>query len=171
MNYLTSTLAVAAVLLTLGAPARAQTKVNGPPLHISRCDPARNAQVHYAPAFYPVGPYYWNDIYGVRYYQPPFRTSDPTLNIDYSNATSSVMSRIEFGLLANGRLVAEVRDVGTFSPGAEIKHSFGLSRNVFPLRTGLPRCIPLRITFADGTVWRNPRLPALRRQLYATPRR
>ena len=72
---------------------------------------------------------------------------------------AGVMTDIEFGLVANGRLVAEVRDVGTFSPGAEIKHQFGLNPNVFPLQTALSRCVPLRIIFADGTTWKNGHLP------------
>ena len=92
------------------------------------------------------------------------------LGIDYTNKTQKVMREIEFGLIANGNLVAEVKDVGTFSPGIEIKHEFGISHNVFPLQTGLARCVPLRIKFADGTKWRNPRLPAKpRRQMYESP--
>ncbi len=79
------------------------------------------------------------------------------------------MTEIEFGLVANGRLVAEVRDVGTFSPGAEIKHKFGLNPNVFPLQTSFAKCVPLHIKFADGTKWRNPNLPALQRSIYAHP--
>ena len=53
-------------------------------------------------------------------------------------------------------MVAEVRDVGTFSPGAEIKHQFGLSPNVFPLGTSIVECVPLKITFVDGSKWKNP---------------
>jgi len=79
------------------------------------------------------------------------------------------MHTIEFGLVANGVLRAEVRDVGTFSPGAEIKHSFGISANVFPIQTGLPQCIPLRITFADGSKWRNPALPHKNEKIYLHP--
>jgi hypothetical protein len=104
-------------------------------------------------------------VYGYRYYQPPVRTSNPTLNINYSNATEQTMKSIEFGLVANGNLVAEVKDVGTFSPGVEIKHEFGLSPNVFPLQTSLAKCIPLKITYADGTKWKNPRLPVLKHKL------
>jgi len=46
---------------------------------------------------------------------------------------------------------------------------FGLSPNVFPLGTGLARCIPLHIRFADGTTWKNPHLPALQRSIYRHP--
>jgi hypothetical protein len=143
------------------------------PVKVTACDPRLNAMHTYAPpppGFYPLGgPYFWNDVYGYRYYQPPIRSTNPTLSIDYSNATDTAMKEIEFGLIANGRLVAEVRDVGTFSPGITIKHEFGLNRNVFPLQTGLPQCVPLHITFADGTKWKNPHLPALRRAIYESP--
>lgn len=154
--------------------AQAATVHVAHPIQINSCNPQRNVSTMtgFAPAYYPVGvgPYWgWYSVYGPRYYQYPVASSSPTLGIDYVNRTSVVMRDIEFGLLANGQLVAEVRDVGTFSPGIEIKHEFGLNRNVFPLRTGLPQCVPLKITFADGTKWRNPHLPALRREIYAQP--
>ncbi len=168
---------VAAILLCAGSfsPALAQTAPEHHPLKVTTCDPRQNANTvaygpAWTPAFYPGNPWYWNDVYGARYWQPAYVQNSPTLGIDYTNHTSKVMKQIEFGLIANGNLVAEVKDVGTFSPGVEIKHEFGLSPNVFPLQTGLPRCVPLRITFEDGTKWRNPNLPAHhRRQMYESP--
>jgi len=152
-------------ILTPGA--RAITMAHHP-VRVTTCDPQLNETLNYPPAFYPVSPFYWNDPWGYRYYQPPYRSSNPTLSIEYTNTTEKVMNTIEFGLIANGHLVAEVRDVGTFSPGAPIKHAFGISRNVFPLQTGLPHCVPLWIKFADGTAWRNPHLPALRRSEFGS---
>lgn len=137
-------------------------------IKVNKCDPQLNTNVYpgYVAGYYPrLGPYGWYDVYGVRYTQPVLSGS-AHLGIDYINNTSKPMSSIEFGLLARGALVAEVRDVGTFSPGAEIKHEFGISTNVFPLGTGLPVCVPLRITFADGSKWRNPHLPAIQRSIY-----
>ncbi len=159
---LASTLALA-----FSIPVTAGAVVQRHPVHVTTCQPSRNVMVTggWVPGFYPAGPYYWPSVYGYRYYQPPVRTSEPTLNIDYTNATQQTMKSIEFGLIANGNLVAEVKDVGTFSPGVEIKHQFGLSRNVFPLQTALPQCVPLKITFADGTKWKNPHLPALKHKL------
>ncbi|HTV92348.1 MAG TPA: hypothetical protein VMG98_06495 [Verrucomicrobiae bacterium] len=165
MRYFAGALILTAFLATSACPAGAVT-VTGPPIHVSACNPQLNAAPIYGPAFYPANPWYWRDVYGYRYYQPPIANATASLGIDYTNTTNAVMKQIEFGLVANGRLVAEVRDVGTFSPGAEIKHSFGLSPNVFPLQTGLPHCVPLRIEFADGTEWKNPHLPALRRSMY-----
>jgi len=122
----------------------------------------------YAPGYYGRGGY-WGDAYGARYYQAPVTTTDPQLGIDYVNISHKAMSSIEFGLVVNGVLRAEVRDVGTFSPGAEIKHKFGISPNVFPIQSGLPQCIPLRITFQDGTKWRNPGLPPKNQHIYMHP--
>jgi len=147
----------------------------GPPanalVRVSDCNPKLNLMqsggyAAYAPGW-PGG--YWGDPYGVRYYQPPVTSADPQVAIHYTNISHKVMSQIEFGLVASGVLVAEVRDVGKFSPGAEIKHKFGLSANVFPIRTGLPQCVPLRITFADGTKWRNPALPPRNQHIYYNP--
>ena len=161
------TLIFAAVTLAYAGPAH--------PVHVTTCEPRLNRASTYAPpvwtpAYYPPRAWYWNDVYGYRYYQPPYAASstNPMLAIDYTNRTEKTMSQIDFGLIANGNLVAEVRDVGTFSPGVQIRHDFGISRNVFPIRTGLARCVPLRITFADGTKWVNPHLPALRRRLYGS---
>ena len=80
------------------------------------------------------------------------------------------MKEIEFGLIVRGSLVAEVKDVGTFSPGAEIKHKFGVSKNIFPIQTSYAKCVPLHILFVDGTKWKNPHLPAYRASMYGAPR-
>lgn len=123
--------------------------------------------------YYPAaGPYYWRDPYGYRYHQFPssvnttVHTTNPSLNISYVNVTPETLKEIEFGLIARGELIAEVRDVGTFSQGAEIKHRFGLDPNVFPTGTGRPQCIALRATSESGKVWTSPHLPKLNRELY-----
>lgn len=164
-----STLCLAFLAFVIGtlAPTGAVT-FTGSPVHVTTCEPSRNVGYMgggWRPAYYPSRPYYWPSVYGYSYYQPPVRTSNPTLSINYSNATDEPMKQIEFGLVANGNLVAEVKDVGTFSPGASIKHEFGLSPNVFPLSTAMAHCVPLKITFADGTKWRSPHLPRLHRKL------
>jgi hypothetical protein len=143
------------------------------PIKVTTCNPQRNVYTSggFAPAYYPGGPYWgWPSVYGFgyNYYSYPVQ-GNPTLSVDYSNSTNIVMKDIEFGLIARGQLVAEVRDVGTFSPGAEIKHQFGLSPNVFPLGTSIVQCLPLKITFVDGSKWKSPHLPALRASIYGRP--
>jgi hypothetical protein len=154
------------------APAYSHTSTSHP-IKVNGCNPSRNNYMAagYTAGYYPVGigPYWgWPSVYGPSYYQYPVQ-GNPTLGIDYMNATNVVMKTIEFGLVVRGELVAEVRDVGTFSPGAEIKHEFGLNRNVFPLQTSFAECVPLKITYADGTKWKNPHLPALKRSIYGKP--
>ncbi len=157
-------------LFAIAAPSTtANAKTYAHLVQVMRCEPSLNASTFvgpgWVPGYYPAGPYYWPSVYGFRYYEPRVRTTDPQLGIDYTNVSNKVMKDIEFGLVANGNLVAEVKDVGTFSPGAEIKHTFGISRNVFPIQTALAQCVPLKITFADGTKWRSRRLPALRQKI------
>jgi hypothetical protein len=152
----------ALMLLATTAAALAQT---GPAsqINVSTCDPQKSismpAYSAFGPAFYPYAPYYWTDPYGFQYSQLAPGPGTGTLSIDYTNVTNKVMTTIDFGLIARGKLVAEVRDVGKFSPHIEIKHQFGLDRNVFPLRTALSACVPLHIIYADQTTWTNPHLP------------
>lgn len=141
-------------------------------LKVSTCNPQQNMPAVYggfSPGYYPRGygrPYYWNDPYGFNYYQVPLTPANGTLQIDYTNIGTRVMTEIQFGLIARGHLVAEVRDAGKFSPHVEIKHSFGLNPNVFPLQTSIVACVPLHIVFENGTKWTNPRLPQIEAQIY-----
>jgi hypothetical protein len=176
MNKARFSLGVAALCSLCVAPAVSATTHPAHPIKVNACNPERNIRYNYAgytPAFYPYGYGYgrywgWPSVYGPTYYQYPVQ-GEPTLGIDYVNVTSSVMKDIEFGLVVRGSLVAEVRDVGTFSPGAEIKHKFGVSPNIFPIQTSYAQCVPLKITFEDGTKWKNPHLPALHRSIYGHP--
>ncbi len=180
MNPLRFPLAVAALTLVAQQPAAAMTEAahvtNPHPISVSNCNPQRNVRYNYAgytPGFYPsygaYGGYWgWPSVYGPTYYQPTV-SHNPTLGIDYTNATNVVMKQIEFGLIVKGSLVAEVKDVGTFSPGAEIKHEFGITANVFPIQTSFAKCVPLKITFVDGSHWKNPHLPAYHASMYGHP--
>lgn len=141
-------------------------------LKVSQCKASLNLNTFagggWGPGYYPYAgrPYYWGSVYGYTYYQPPVTTTDPQLGIDYTNVSPKAMKEIEFGLVANNNLVAEVKDVGTFSPGVEIKHKFGVSANIFPLQTALAQCVPLKITFEDGTKWKSPHLAQLKSHLH-----
>jgi hypothetical protein len=179
-------LGAAAICLAAGIPAlgiaqgsnvamsQAAQVTTPHPIRVSNCSPQRNVSYNwagYTPGFYPgyAGGYWgWPSVYGPMYYQAPVE-HDPTLGIDYTNVTNHVMKEIEFGLIVRGELVAEVRDVGTFSPGAEIRHKFGLNPNVFPLQTSYAKCVPLKIAFEDGSHWKNPHLPAYRASMYGRP--
>jgi|SRR5271166_4209879 len=141
-------------------------------IHVSACSAALNLQqsggyAGYAPGFYGGGR--WGDPWGYNYYSPPVTTTNSQMAVDWMNVTNKVMKDVQFGLIANGILKAEARDVGTFSPNAEIKHKYGIPASTFPLGTGLPQCVPLHITFADGTKWRNPKLPPKNQNIYVNP--
>ncbi|HXP93919.1 MAG TPA: hypothetical protein VN905_10660 [Candidatus Binatia bacterium] len=139
------------------------------PIHVEECNPRGGSPptvAYVGPAFYgyaPVAPLGWRDVYGNYMTQPGV---SPELSINYKNINPTKTAKsIEFGLVARGTLVAEVRDVGKFSPNITIKHTFGLSPNVFPLGTGLPLCVPLHVVYQDGTTWTSPHLPRLRASL------
>jgi hypothetical protein len=141
-------------------------------IHVSSCTASLNLSqsggyAGYAPGFYGGG--YWGDPWGARYYSPPMTTTSPQMAVDWMNISPKVMKDVQFGLIANGILKAEARDVGTFSPNAEIKHKYGIPSSTFPLGTGLPQCVPLHIQFADGTKWRNPKLPPKNQSIYLHP--
>jgi hypothetical protein len=142
-------------------------------IHVSSCTAALNLNqtgggyVGYAPGFYRGG--YWGDAWGANYYSPPMTTTSPQMAVDWMNISPKVMKEVQFGLIANGILKAEAKDVGTFTTNAEIKHKYGIPASTFPIGTGLPQCVPLHITFADGTKWRNPKLPPKNQNIYLHP--
>ncbi len=105
------------------------------------------------------GPYYAFMYSDMNTYNPPVMLDPPimprlNLAVDYVNQTASVIRSIEFGLVSRGHLLAEVQDIGTFSPAAQISHDFRVP-NVWIGRTGLT-CVPLRVTFSNGTIWNSP---------------
>ncbi|HEX8806251.1 MAG TPA: hypothetical protein VF741_04840 [Candidatus Aquilonibacter sp.] len=167
-----------ALILTIGffasiAPARAPAvEFTRGLFRINRCDARANISTSpgFSPGFYPAGrPWFWTDPWGVGFYQPPVTSAHPAMYVDFVNITNKVMTTIVWGLIANGRLVAEARDVGTFSPGVEIKKEYGISINVFPLQTALPQCIALDVRYQDGTRHRNPNLPPRHASIYVSP--
>jgi hypothetical protein len=182
MKMVRVSLGLAALCLAASLPAVSAVQhsphvTTAHPIQVSSCHPERNVSYNwsgYTPGFYPnYGLYggYWRypSVYGGMYYQQPYASESPTLGIDYTNVTQAVMKQIEFGLIVKGSLVAEVKDVGTFSPGAEIKHKFGVSSHIFPLQTSYAKCVPLKITFEDGTMWKNPHLPSYNATMYGHP--
>jgi hypothetical protein len=169
---------MAAALVALAAPAIAQQPhqiFTKKLFTINRCDAKENVMTTggyyggFYPGYYPAGPYYWGDPYGAGFYQPPMTSSSPTMYVDYINITKKTMKTIVWGLVASGRLVAEAKDVGTFSPGVEIKKKYGISQNVFPLQTSILQCVALGVKWADGTRELNPNLPPRIKNMYASP--
>jgi hypothetical protein len=147
------------------APVAAQVKV-------SRCDaqfnygqgggPASN-YVGYSAGYYPNTPYYWNDPFGLAYYQPP-ASSPSRLFIDFTNISGKPMKTVVFGLVVADILIAEVRDQGTFTPSAEIKRRYGIHPPATPRVK--PQCVALKIEYTDGTSWTLKPMPTAENAMY-----
>ena len=101
----------------------------------------------------------WIDPYGRAHYPGVFPRDEGFLGINYQNDAKVVASEIDFGLVVRGSLVALATDLGTFSPGIEIRHEFVISREVFPIGTAFPYCAVLRVKYNDGSEWHNPNPP------------
>jgi hypothetical protein len=103
------------------------------------------------PPAFPVSPYYsyWDN--GVQFYNPMVFDAKPTLDIAYVNQGQHTIKEIAFGLYVDDKLIAKVHDSGRFSPNAQINHELKLKPNIFPLPAGTVHCVPLEITYEDGT--------------------
>jgi hypothetical protein len=84
----------------------------------------------------------------------------PMAMIDFFNASSRPISAVEFGLIADGKLLAVLRDVGSFAPNARIMHAYGIAEAAVPPANATTECVPLRVRYADGATWMNPSMPA-----------
>ena len=141
----------AAALVGVTANSGGMQQTPGSNITVMQCNPHRHA------ADTPGHP--WIDPYGRYHPSVRFPYSDGFLAVSYANDAHKPAREVEFGLVAGHWLVALVKDVGTFSPGARIEHEFSLDREVFPIRTKTPYCAVLRVKYADGTEWVNPRPP------------
>ena len=121
----------------------------GVPIRVDRC--------HARPG---IPTMYYYDIWG-RYITQPGRQA--ALEVTYTNVTSKVAKMVDIGLVARKYLQAEVHDVGTFSPNIAIDHEFSIPNSSYPV--GIPHiaqsCVILRVQFADGSKWVNPKPPPI----------
>jgi hypothetical protein len=141
---LTASLAVSFAALLAAAPACA-ADAPAQAVTVSTCEATgpRNAQN-------------WLNVFGVNVSQP---ATPAMLMIDFQNASNKPIATVEFGYVRNGRIVAMVRDTGTFAPNAAITHGYGLSDTAGEIAMG-GTCVPLRVQYADGSTWMNSAMPA-----------
>jgi hypothetical protein len=137
-------IAVTALLLMCAALARPVAATESP-IRVSRCE-----------ANLPRNNLHWVDPWGRPYSEPGTTAS---VSIDFTNAGTQPATAIDFGLVVSTVLVAEMRDTGTFTPGARISHTLGVSAAALPVRNA--RCVPLRVKWTDGTYWKSSELHAL----------
>ena len=95
------------------------------------------------PPAWPVSPYYnyWDN--GSLYYNPTVFAPKPLLSIAFINQSARAIEEVQFGVFSGDTLLAKVRDLGHFAPGATIRHDLPLSGYVFPLPSGEIRCVAL----------------------------
>ena len=167
-------LAAAVAAVCLITPRAFATSAN--PIKVGRCDlevkggraggySSTTGFVGYTSGYTPGAPYWFNDPMGHAYYQPGTSGSS-NLFIDFTNVTGKEMKVIEWGAEVRGVLVAEARDVGSFSPNAEIKRKYGVNPNIVPKEGVKLSCVPTKIEFADGTTWKPSEEPPASPTLY-----
>lgn len=154
LRYRVQAIIVAIAVLAGGAAVAtaqdATTQTPGSHIAVLSCYP----HVHAPGVTHP-----WIDPYGVHHNPSPFPSDEGFLGIDYRNDAKTSAKEIDFGLVVRDSLVATAKDVGTFSTGVKIQHEFVISREVFPIGTSEPVCAVLRVKYADGSEWVNPRPP------------
>lgn len=101
----------------------------------------------------------WVDPYGIHHGASDFPMWDGFLSISYRNQAPITATEIDFGLVVRHSLIETATDVGVFSHGALIEHEFAVSREIFPVGAARPYCAVLRVKYADGSEWYNPRAP------------
>jgi len=145
-------LAAAATLALSAAGAQTLKQTPGSRISVTQCNPHRHSTGTLA--------HPWIDPYGVYHNDARFPYEVGFLGITYANNAHSPVKEVDFGLVARSSLIAIVKDVGTFSPGAKIDHEFSVDPEIFPIGTAFPQCAVLRVKYADGREWRNPDPPS-----------
>ena len=100
------------------------------------------------------GPYYMSMSPGLDSFGAFRIPGSPIVAVDYVNQTARAIRSVEFGLVTRGSVIAEVRDTGMFTPDVEIRHQFLVPGGW--IGSGRFTCLPLMVTFSDGTIWNSP---------------
>jgi len=133
------------VLPFAGVSVSAQPAVApaAPPIAISSCD---------VPQWRPAGAFpYWRP-----WDYPVLGGGVPVtdgITISYTNVSTLVADRVLFAVNYRGDK-ERIADVGTFSPGATINHTFGQFSGLAYLGSRPNGCRVAAIRFTDGTAWR-----------------
>jgi hypothetical protein len=77
-----------------------------------------------------------------------------SLRVSFTNNNTSPATDVVFALLNQGSVEMRIDDAGSFAPGVTINHEF-------PNQNGSIQDVAVaQATFADGSVWNNPAVPA-----------
>jgi hypothetical protein len=77
------------------------------------------------------------------------------VNISFTNQNTATATNVVFSLETHGFVIESFNDTGSFAPGVAIHHSFPEAQPSNGMRVAVAKA-----TFADGTVWQNPDVPA-----------
>jgi hypothetical protein len=141
-NFARLAVGVAVVAATSGFSHPVSPPGGGPPVAVTTCQVLQN-----------VKPARFRPWYGWRY--PALRPVPTTdgLRIVFENKTSVPATEVGFHVGYRGA-TAFVRDVGTFSPGVSIDHTYSEFVDYAYLGTEPNACRAAFVKFADGSEWR-----------------
>jgi hypothetical protein len=181
---------LASVVLLLGRAVQAETGSNPvgttqDPVHVTSCQPSTNTNFSNPNRNdYPIAPLPGYDV-ATDVYPPgdlttvspnsvlsqyPYGSSHSPNNLNgktylaiaYTNWSKNAVRTVKFGLVVGDYLLGEVLDKETASAGVEVKHALALDADIAPISTKV-ECVPLQVTFVDGTHWTNPRMRGLKK--------
>lgn len=78
------------------------------------------------------------------------------VDVSFQNDADAPATDVVFDLVNDGAVVAQFNDVGRFTKGVRIDHSFPL--NPFSTHDRV-EVVPAQASFANGTTWQNPDPP------------
>ena len=103
------------------------------------------------------GPKLQQDQNGPTFMGIPIASKSDGIAIEFVNTSNQVATVVNFAVDSNGSRFV-IRDVGTFSPGISIKHSYrnGTGQGFVLPAFIAPRvdCHVASVKFADGSIWR-----------------
>jgi hypothetical protein len=78
-----------------------------------------------------------------------------SVKIEFTNTSASPATDIVFALESDGVVIGKVEDAGSFASGIKVSHTF------FDDELSESQQVAVqKVTFADGSVWRSPDVPA-----------
>jgi hypothetical protein len=134
-----------ALVTVLGGTVAKVLAQGAPPVAITDCEVLQYIPVHAHPFWRPFGPYPVGSVY------------TDGVQIKYVNHGPLTATRVAFRVDYRGD-VQRIIDVGTFSPGAPITHTFGQLTGDAWLGPKPNACRVVAVRFTDGTVWHAGRL-------------
>jgi hypothetical protein len=75
--------------------------------------------------------------------------------VDFENLSDKTANQIVFDVAVNGVHIGQLIDNGSFAPKIEVKHPVDAARQMSFKANDAMSCLPIRVTFLDGTVWSN----------------